>query len=188
MFTNARCNKTGLHCANSVFSFELPVKAIPYTDSILVGDSIKFVISESTMFREVNTGQFVDFNGAANLGSAIGFQQYDSATKNWLDAASLFSYTLLEGKRVSERNPALYREFIFQEKNERYVFELIIIPKNTGLYIVGFSNSASTYRYSDPCTKAGFVINFKETNHNRHLVGYVGEDLPGGDFYFHVGE
>ena len=111
---------------------------------------------------------------------------YDSVTKNWLDAVNQFFFFLSKGRESNSTNLKLYKEYLFSEQNGIYLFKLGVVPKLHGLFRLVFSNSNNTYRKDDKCTKANFIIDFKETNHNRHLVGYVGLDVPGGDLNFYV--
>jgi len=179
------CTKTlGLDCAEIKYSFELPVKGYPDKDSISTGDTIWLEINESTSFKDDQSGQMIDYSNAGNIGSALGFQIYDSIQQNWYPAISQFLFLLTKGKEL-KRTP-LDIEYSFAEETGRYLFKLGVIPKVKGLYRIVFSNSNNTYRNNDKCTKANFIINFKETNHNRHLTGYTGPDVPGGDLNFYV--
>lgn len=184
-FQQCSCTKTlGLDCAQVKYSFELPVKGLPNKDSIPVGDTIWLEINESTSFKNGQSGETVDYSGASNLGSAIGFQIYDSIQKNWFPAVNQFLFVLVKGKEL--KRTLLDIEYSFAEEAGKYLFRLGIIPKEKGIHRVVFSSSNNTYRNSDKYTKANFIINFKETNHNRHLVGYTGPDVPGGDMNFYV--
>lgn len=184
---SSSCTKyLGTGCALTVYTFELPFKARPDTDSIKLGESITFTVDVPNKFIDERSGKEIDYSGAANLGSAIGFVRYDSAVTKMDNAASQFTYSLTKGISVTPYDSTLYREYNFAESNGRYLFELTITPKAPGLYAVVFSNSANTYRGSDPCTKSGFTINLEETSHNRHLAGFYDETIPGGDLYFRV--
>lgn len=183
---NGTCNKSGFDCSIVKNNFELPVRITPDYEILQIDDSLTIIIDESSTFVDLQTNQSVNFNNAGNLGSALSFMRYDSLNKTWVNAANLFSFYLIKGKISNPVNEELYRAFLFSENNNRYYFNLIIKPKESGLFQMIFSNSNNTYRESDPCDKANFTINLKETNHNRHLVGYTGENLPGGDFFFVV--
>ncbi|MCG7859015.1 hypothetical protein MD537_18710, partial [Flavihumibacter sediminis] len=135
---------------------------------------------------ELQSGTLVPFKGAANLGSTISFGRKNLSTGAFDQVANDFDCILLNGKESRAINPSLTRSYFFTEENNRYRFHLVIKPKKPGLYKMILSNSINTYRESAPCDKANFTINLKETSHNRHLLGYTGEDLPGGDFYFVV--
>jgi hypothetical protein len=180
------CKKLQLDCTKVQNEFVLPVKSYPNKDSINLGDTIFLEINESISFVDIRTNQTITFNGAENLGSAIGFQMYDSVTKNWLDAVDQFFFFLTKGRESANTNNKLYKEYLFSEQNGLYLFKLGVVPKQNGLFRLVFSNSNNTYRKDDKCTKANFTINFKETNHNRHLVGYTGPDVQGGDLNFYV--
>ncbi|GAB2653353.1 hypothetical protein GCM10027036_03310 [Flavihumibacter cheonanensis] len=183
---NATCNKSGLDCTQVKYRFDLPAKVTPDNDYLSTGDSLVLEINESINFVDLNTSQNINFNNAGNLGSAIGFQRFDSLAQFWFDAVQSFNFKLIEGKATSSVNELLFKEFLFPEKNSRYLFKLILIPKEKGLYRFVFSNSSNTYRKNEPCIKANFNIILKETSHNRYLVGHADEDIPGGDFYFVV--
>jgi hypothetical protein len=184
LFINAKCNKSPFDCANTKYSFDLPVKAFPNKDTIKVGDTIWLEINEPTSFKDGRTGEMIDYRSAQNLGTALGFQYYDISQTNWLDAVDSFEFKIKTGIELKKTTLAI--EYRFEEINNRYLFALMVIPKKKGLYRLVFSNSNNTFRSSNKCTKANFTINFKETNHNRHLVGYTGPDLPGGDLNFYI--
>ena len=185
LLTNASCN-CSKDCTAIYYKFELPVKIVPDTDTLQLGDSLTIIIDESNSFVELQSGTLVPFKRAANLGSAISFGRRDLTTGSFEYAANDFDFTMLKGKSVKSTNSSISRGYLFIEKNNRYRFHLVIKPKKPGLYQMVFSHSNNTYRESAPCDKANFTINLKETSHNRHLLGYTGEDLPGGDFYFVV--
>ena len=89
---------------------------------------------------------------------------------------------------VNNPNTLQIREFQFVQQNDRYLFKLGIIPKEVGVFGVGFSNAANVYRKNDACTKANFTINFKGTNQHYYLnPNFQGGPPPtGGDYYFKV--
>lgn len=185
LLTNTSCNCTK-DCTATNYKFELPVKIVPDTDTLQLGDSLILIIDESNSFRDLQSGALVPFRGAANLGSAISFVRRELNTDLFEHVADDFDFTLLKGRSVTSTNSSIFREYLFEEENNRYRFHLVIKPQKPGQYQLVFSRSNNTYRESAPCDKANFTINLKETSHNRHLLGYTGEDLPGGDFNFVV--
>ena len=176
----------GRDCTRTLYSFELPFTARPDKDSIKVGDEIVFKVDCSTTFTDFQTGKQIDYSGAANLGRSISFGKFDSSGTTLSYAANQFSYNLIKGTPIKPVDSSMNREYLFIESNGRYEFELAIKPKTPELYMVAFSNSANTYRQSDPCGKAGFSINLTGTNHNRYLKGSSDEIVEGGDIYFFV--
>lgn len=174
-------------CANTTYNFEIGVKAYPDEDSIHVGDTIWFEINESTALKDIQSGKIIDYSGAINLGSAIGFGKY-MGINNATEAANSFNYILITGILVNNPNTLQIREFLFVQQNDRYLFKLGIIPKEVGVFGVGFSNAANVYRKNDACTKANFTINFKGTNQHYYLnPNFQGGPPPtGGDYYFKV--
>ena len=186
IFIEANCTKFPLDCANTKYSFELPVKAFPNKDTIHVGDTIWLEINESTLIRDGRTGDIIDYSGTSNLGTALSFSFRDTAINLWADAANNFNFQIIHGLEL--RRTKLVTEYRFVENNGRYLFKLGVIPKVKGLYSLLFSNSDNTYRNSDKCTKASFSIIFKNTDQHYYLHPlYTGQTgLVGGDYYFFV--
>jgi hypothetical protein len=164
VFQECDCTKGG--CFDEKFSFEIYSKAFPDSDSVFINDTIWFEINESASLKDFTSNRIVNFSNALNLGSAIGFDELLGNSQR-KDAVSDFNYTLISGTEINSVNPARFKEYIFTEVSGRYIFQLGIIPKRTGIFRMGFSDAANVYRKNDNCTKANFKIYFKETN--QHL-------------------
>ncbi len=189
VFINARCNKTPLDCADTKYSFQLSIKAYPDKDTINIGDTVWLEINESTSFQNGQSGQTVDYSGAENLGSVLSFGNYDTTLRSWVNEnPNSFDLDLFSGYGKLVNQTAIDLEYLFSERENRYRFLLGVVPKKKGLFSLLFSNSGNTYRRSDKCTKANFIINFKNTNQHYYLSpSYNGQtDLVGGDYYFVV--
>jgi hypothetical protein len=175
-------------CGDSIsYSFNIYAKAFPNLDSINVGDTIWFEINQPTLLKDNFSGNNIDFKGAVNLGSAIGFGEFfgiDSVR----NAANYFDYDLITGTQVSNTNTAQIREFKFSEINNFYVFKLGVIPKLKGIFGIGFSNATGVYRTSDNCAKADFEISFKDTDRHFYLNQNIGSDTTFslGSYFFKV--
>jgi len=181
-----QCNKR-LDCANTVYSFELGVKAYPDKDSINVGDTIWLEINEPTTLKDAFTGQMIDYSGAANLGSFIGFSKLVDSVPKWIDAATDFDFKLIKGQEVINPRVELGREYNFIEEANRYKFLFGVVPTRKGVYSLVFSNASNVYRAADKCTKASFAINFNNTDRHYYLSPfYMGRTSVGGDYYFKV--
>lgn len=188
LLTKARCVKTPLDCANSKYSFELGIKAYPDKDSIDVGDTIWLEVNEPTTLKNSLTGQMINYSNTVNLGSAIGFQKaIFIPALNFIPAAEKFGFKLIEGVETRNTNPLLFKEFLFTASYNYYSFKLAVIPKDTGIFRIVFSNANNVYRKDDGCTKAFFEINFKGTAQHRYLIpGFADNTSKGGDYYFKV--
>lgn len=184
---NLQCKKrTG--CANTVYNFEIGVKATPDMDSINIGDTIWFSIDAPDMLRDIQTNALINYSGVANLGSAIGIQKLNGSTFS-VKAVSKFKFILLKGQNVqNSQDLELYKEYLFDDLNGMYQFKLGVSPTESGIYSFVFSNAANVYRKSDACTKAAFTINFTQTNQHYYLnPNFQGGSTPiGGDYYFKV--
>ncbi len=179
------CKKLQLDCTQIKYNFQLPVKAFPDKDSVNIGDTIWLEINESTTLKNTD-GSIINYGGAANLGSAIGFSKRDTVLKEWVDAVNHFSFYLIKGAEL--KVTSLDIQYRFSEQNSMYTFKLGVIPKLKGLYSLLFSNSNNTYRDNDKCTKANFNIIFENTNQHYQLSPFYvpGSNPKGGDYYFVV--
>ncbi len=137
------CNKSILGCPVESYLFTIGVKAYPDKDSIHIGDTIWFEINTPTTLQDdANPSrQMIDYSGAANLGSAVGFVEYPSINIAY-PSANRFDCVLVSGKQVTNPNTDQIREYLFEERNNRYLFKLGVIPKQKGVYGIGFSNAA----------------------------------------------
>lgn len=182
------CNKK-LDCREAVYNFEMGIRAYPDRDSIRVGDTVWLEVNEPTTQTDVQTGRTIDYSGAANLGSALGFQALSDVDNQFtIDAVQQFDFVLTQGIDVANRSPTLYREYFFVEDNGRYILRLGVIPKQEGVFSIVFSNAANVYRNNDRCTKANYTLNFKNTDQHYYLnPNFQGGPTPvGGDYYFKV--
>lgn len=164
IFQKCTCTKNG--CFNELYSFEIFVKAYPDQDSIFINDTIWFEINESVMLKDMISNRTINFDKAANLGSAVAFGQLLGNSQE-KDAVSDFNFVLVSGTETNSVNAARFKEYLFKEEQGRYLFRLGLVPKKSGVFRMGFSNAANVYRKDDNCTKANFKILFKETN--QHL-------------------
>ncbi len=132
-----QCEKT-VGCAETVYSFEMGVRAYPDEDSVNLGDTIWFEISEPVTQVDIISGKTVDYSGAENLGSSLGFEKLDS-NQFTIKAANYFDYILIKGKEIPSIDPELFKEYLFAEENRFYLFKLGIVPKESGIYGIIFS-------------------------------------------------
>lgn len=190
---SSSCNKLG--CANTVYNFKISAKAYPDIDSIHINDTLWLEINAPVNLTDITSNKIIDYSGAANLGSALSFVKFTGGSVSdpgGVYSANSFMYFVVEGKQVINSFTDGIREFLFLENNNLYKFKVGVIPQQTGVFSIGFSNAANVYRKSDNCTKAGFRINFENTNQHLYFLemnrpGYVitGPDLT-STYYFKV--
>lgn len=180
------CGKNRLGCATASYGFLIGVKAYPSKEIIKLGDTLWFEVNSATSLKDVSTGKIVDYSGSSNLGTAVGFGKV--ILNDVIASANSFDHKLLIGSEVNNSNTSQIREFLFAQSNNHYVFKLGVIPKEKGVFGVGFSNASNVYRNSDKCTKASFTINFENTPHHYHLNPLTGSDTTNnyGSYYFKV--
>jgi hypothetical protein len=189
LLPNCKCkNVFGLDCARTKHSFSISILGYPDRDTLKRMDTIWFEVNEPTTLKDAFTGQMVDYSGAENLGTNISFSALSNSGQFTINAAKQFNYLVVAGREIQNLDDTRYRAFLFIEKNGRYIFKLGVIPKDTGLYSILFSNAPSVYRSSDKCTKAVFGLDFNNTNQHYYLNPFYipGTNPKGGDYYFVV--
>ena len=180
------CKKLCLNGNRSTFQFEITVQAIHDRDSVAVGDTIWLEVDAPTTLKDVVSNKMVDYSGAGNLGSSIGFQKLNVSNFD-IKAAKKFNLILEKGIETVNADAQLFHQYLFIEVNNRYVFRLGLTPKEKGIFRLVFSNANNVYRRIDKCTKAAFTINFENTNQHRYLdPNFEGSTAKGGDYNFKV--
>ena len=184
-----QCSKS-FACAESVYNFELSIRAYPDKDSILIGDTVWLEITAPTTLQDLSTSNLINYSSAANLGTAIGIAELLSEDSIDVQGNKSFEFSLQKGKELFRPDTMRFREYSFAENNQTYQFKLALIPKKKGVYKVFVSNADNVYRTNDKCTKAGFAINFKNTSQHLYLnqIALPGVTLPtgGGVYLFKV--
>lgn len=184
------CKKGGFGCSNNIYNFNINVIAYPDNAKLSVGDTIWLEINSPKDFIDLPSNVKINYANAANLGSAIGFGEF-IGKDSVLEAANFFDYILKQGIKVNNPSTSKIREYLFIEDQDKYLFRLGIIPKKPGIFGIGFSNAANVYRKNDKCTKAGFLINFKNTKQHYYLNPNINSSntdtiKPTGSYYFKV--
>lgn len=179
----ATCRKD---CTRTDYSFEMAVNAYPDLDSMRVGDTVWVEINETVSLKDLNTNENINYSGAVNLGTNIGFQEIVGTTPQIINAATDFSSKVINGTEISSTNSSLFKEYVFAENNGKFLFKLGIVPLRTGVFRINLGSAANVYRANDKCSKASFVFNFKNTNQHFYLYPESGSPPGGSTYYFKV--
>ncbi len=186
---NSTCQKQGLGCANTVYSFQIGVKVYPQTTNIHIGDTLWIEMTSPTSLIDTRSNKIVNYSGAANLGTVFGLDEIINKD-SFRVAFNSFDYSLVLGKNVP--NPASdIRQYSYVEQNSKYLFKLGIIPKEKGVFGFGLSDAPNVYRLSDNCTKAGFQTSIENIYHHFYLNPVLNSSnfdttRPSGGYYFIV--
>ncbi|MBS1758779.1 MAG: hypothetical protein JST23_01550 [Bacteroidetes bacterium] len=177
---SATCRKNR-DCKREYFAFTTFATAYPDLDSINKFDTLWLQLDQSVIFKDNISGSNIDYSKAANLGCAIGFFNLVAGGISNPDtipvaAVSLFSIKLIDGLETVSTNPQKFKEYKFSEVNGRYKLKIAIVPHNAGIFSISISNATNVYKYSNPCSKASFEINFEQTN--QHIYFYE-QNRPG---------
>jgi len=164
----ATCNKR-LDCFNTIYSFDTYTKAYPDKEIINLSDTLWFELEEPAILKDKNTGRTIDYSGAANLGTDINYDEL-LGNNNLLSCADCFNTLLVSGTFIpDDLNAQRNRDYKFVETNGTYLFKIGVIPKKKGTFMLSVGDAANVFRDKDKCTKASFLITFKETNQHLYL-------------------
>lgn len=182
--------KKNVNCIENLYSFQMGIKAYPNKDSVNIGDTVWFEIKEPVNLKDYTSNNQINYSGAENFGSVLSFLQLAQLNTFTIKAVKSFDFIVSKGSETNVVDPSFEKQYIFVEENGYFLFKLGIIPKEKGVYVIVFSNAANVYTKSDKCTKASFIINFKETDQHYYLnPNFQGGPTPvGGDYYFKVTE
>jgi hypothetical protein len=167
----ATCNKR-LDCHSAFYSFKASYLIHPDLDSIHINDTIWLELSTSTQMAEMNTNQMVNYSGAVNFGTAIGYLKLiggDFLNPGSVAAADSFENVLVNGISQQSLKPDQVLNFLFKEENGMYIFKLGIVPKNKGLFAIGPGDAVNVYTNRNKCDKTNFTLTFKNTNQHLYL-------------------
>jgi hypothetical protein len=167
----ATCHKS-FDCHDAIYSFEANYSIHPDVDSVRIGDTVWLELKASTKLNNLYTNQIVDYSGAVNFGTAIGYLKLvggDLLNPGSVAAADSFENILIKGKSEQSLNPAQVRNFLFTEENGMYVFKLGMVSKAKGLFAIGPGNAVNVYTNTNKCNKANFTLTFKNTDQHLYL-------------------
>lgn len=178
--TFSRCTEK-FNCDRTVYTFQINIEAFPDKDSIHIGDTVWLTVNTKAQFKDTISGKEIDYGGAENLGPAISYLKLiggNFSNPGVLPAANSFNNILITGKLTSNLKADQFRGFLFQGDSGTYKFRLGIVPKERGIFVISPGNAANVYRKNDKCTKASFMITFKNTDQHLYLYeqsrpGYI---------------
>lgn len=124
----------------------------------------------------MQSGNKIDYSNAGNLGNVVTLLRFLPANES-SGAINNFRLNVLKGTEVGAIDLLSQKEFLFAEENGFYKFNLAIIPKDTGRYVLTIGDAANVFRKNDKCTKASFTINFESTNQHFYLLHLWRPDL-----------
>lgn len=173
---NSTCKKVEVGCANTVYSFKINQNISPDNDSIRIGDTIFLNLNTATKFKDIQSGNLIDYSQASNLGNVVTFLRFSYSDK--VEAArNNFNLIIQQGIKVNSVDPLSQQEVLFGEENGSYKLSLAIIAIDTGRYVITIGNAANVYRKNDACTKANFIIDFNGTDQHYYLLSKWRPDL-----------
>lgn len=170
------CRKGGFDCANTVYTFQIGEQITPDKDSIRVGDTLVLKMTAPTNLTDMQSGRTISYGNAENLGNIVTFLRLFPMNQSY-GAMKNFTLSVIKGRTVNTVAEQGQLEVLFSEENEKYVFDLLIVPRDTGRYAITIGNAANVYRKNDKCTKASFEIDFQNTDQHFYFLQLWRPDL-----------
>lgn len=168
---NTGCPKS---CVEANYSFAVHSHIMPDMANINIGDTIYFVSSFPTQLQDQNTSTLINYSGAKSIGSTLAVRQLITTENLAKDAVFNFTYFSVMGTIFNDRNipsPDGVQQLVYQEVNGRYELKIGLIPKVSGVYVLGMGNGISVSRNgSAGCEKASFNITLENTNQHFDLL------------------
>lgn len=150
------------------------MQVYPDYKEVQTGDTLWMYLRSPKRFIDAISGQEIDFSNAANLGVDITFYQFaeDSNGAKYLNpAVKYFNYHLVKGRFLPDDRGSSYNlDYNFQESDSTYEFQLGIVPKSKGEFLISPYDVSNVYRKNARCPRAAFQITLTHTN--QHLDIY----------------
>lgn len=170
------CGLRGDDCADTMYNFEIGIKAYPDKEVLAIGDTLWLEVAAPTELKDKLTGQSVDFSGSKNLSSVVSFAKRDENEDFLIKAANKFNLLLVKGSYASSGDPDSFYEYRLTESGGFYRFKLGVVTKEKGIFRIAFSNATNVSKSKKPCIKASFEINFVDTEVHYNLFPHFGGD------------
>ncbi len=167
--------KSCLSDLGSGYSFKSGLDVTPAQDSIHIYDTIRLKLRMQTDLLDLRSNTIINFSGSENLGSVILFQKFNYINNTFEPSLSKFSFAVIKGEKFRADNYGGI-EFGFIEEAGYYIFDLAIIPTDTGIYRFGPGNAANVSTKNEPCKKSNFT--FIINNPDKHYYLYPGYTNP----------
>lgn len=177
----ATCTKD---CSRTNYSFQMTASAVPDEDSIRIGDTIWIEVNEPVTLQDLKTYNNVNYAGAVNLGTYIGFQEIIGSVPQITNVAKDFDVKVNVGLIVTSSNPELFKEYLFTERDGKFCFKVGIVPRRSGTFRINLGSAANVYTSTNPCSKASIDFNFANTKQHFYLYPNGNGTLPGGGTYY----
>lgn len=171
-------------CIEANYSFAVTASFKPDMDSIKIGDTIYLTSSFNSQLEDLKTSATVDYSASSGIGNTLSIIQFSKSDTLGTDAVFNFNYLSIDGKIYNDRNiarPDGVQQLFYKEDNGLYKLKIGIIPKVSGLYVLGLGIGLSNGRSrSHSCEKASFNTSVTNTNQHFYLLYNV---KPDAHFY-----
>lgn len=159
------CSKSkGCLGTNNGYSFSMNSRVFPDLDSININDTLWLEIRGPVLMRDNVSGQMINYSQAENLGTVVRLIELQGSS-NFKGAFNDFNLIIAHGSvGLLTSDLGSMKEFLFDENNYEYIFQLGVVPIRTGIFRIGFENAANVYRRNEGCAKSGFSFSIKNTN------------------------
>ena len=170
IFSQVSCDKEKPKpCKDAVYTFNIDANLVNDKENYRVGDTIKIISEFSTQILNAGPGGgIVDYRNAILPNCGVGCLLLDSVNRIFFTATDSFDFVAIKG-RVLDTLGAGAKFFVYEENNNKYKFEVLMILKKKGRYTFGLADGGAIGIRGKNCTNADFAMTISNPNKNLQI-------------------
>lgn len=175
-FIFTRCKKP---CENFHYNFKGTAIFNPETDSVKVGDTIRFSSIIPDQILNENNNQIVDYSGSSNFATDIHINVI-RGINSLTGAVDSFNYVQIKGMvQTHQITPSSAKTVFYVEENVAYNLSFGLIALKKGIYAISMVDIQNSKK---KCSDAYIMVTLSNADKHQHylnLIYYPGS--PYGD-------
>ena len=162
-------------CNSVRYSFSVTSEFAPRKEIYNLGHTI-FLNSTfpKTLFDNISNQQ-INYSNNLGIGGNVGIGLIDSINHKFEVATDSFSLVSSKGSNSLGLNKVV--NIVYNETTSMFEFEMKLIPKKKGNYVIGVSNLGCQGIRNQDCTNAGFSMFVN--NSDKHFTILTNANIPG---------
>lgn len=165
---------TSKPCRNGRYSFEVTSKFSPQKELYSIGDTILITSSLSKSLFDLVSNQQINYSNNLGIGGNIGVGLIDSINRKFDFATDSFSLVNSKGNYSLGLNNVI--NIVYNETNSIFEFEIKLIARKKGKFIIGVSDLSCQGIRNEDCTNAGFSMFVN--NSDKHFSILTNANIP----------
>lgn len=162
-------------CSGGRYSFNATSQILPQKEVYNIGDTIVISSTIPITLLDLVSNQQINYSNNLGVGGNIGIGLIDSINKKFDFATDSFNILSSKGSFSFGLNKVV--NIAYEESNTLFQFEIKLLPKKKGNYILGITDLGSQGIKNKDCTNAGFTMFIN--NSNKHFSILTNANIPG---------